>query len=228
VANDTVPDTLTDTHGNTWFAINATRLQTVGTALDGTVAVLFWSKITTAWSGTTTLTWSWTGSSTSKVIRAFRYSGVNTIDGTPGVGNAASTAVAVSVTPSASGALVIAHAVRENPSEGSVTNDTDNTNGVWSATSTSSVTTGGTAATNQSSLRSEKIVTAAGAQTFNSTIGVSSDWAAIAVAFSEASAPSAVTDLAGVAGNSQVTLTWTAPADNGSTITDYIVQYRQV
>jgi hypothetical protein len=43
-----------------------------------------------------------------------------------------------------------------------------------------------------------------------------------------ATVPDAVTNLAGVAGNSQVTLTWTAPADNGSAITDYIVQYRQV
>jgi hypothetical protein len=42
-----------------------------------------------------------------------------------------------------------------------------------------------------------------------------------------ATVPDAVTNLAGVAGNAQVTLTWTAPADNGSAITDYIVQYRE-
>ena len=39
--------------------------------------------------------------------------------------------------------------------------------------------------------------------------------------------PDAVTDLAGTAGDTQVVLTWTAPADNGSSITDYIVQYRR-
>lgn len=38
--------------------------------------------------------------------------------------------------------------------------------------------------------------------------------------------PAAVTNLAGTAGNAQVPLTWTAPADGGSAITDYIVQYR--
>jgi len=186
VANDTVPDTLTDTHGNTWNKISATRLATVGTALDGVVAVLFWSKITTAFSGTTTLTWSWTNNATAKSIRAFRYSGVDTIDGTPGTNNAASTAVSASVTPSAAGALVIGFAAREGAAGASASNDTDTTNGTWSATSRSSLTTGGTAATNCSTLYAQKIVTASGAQTFNSTIGTSTDWAAIAVAFSAA------------------------------------------
>lgn len=39
--------------------------------------------------------------------------------------------------------------------------------------------------------------------------------------------PAAVDDLAGTAGDSQVVLTWTAPDDGGSAITDYIVQYRE-
>lgn len=38
--------------------------------------------------------------------------------------------------------------------------------------------------------------------------------------------PSAVSNLAGVAGNNQVALTWSAPADGGSAITDYVVQFR--
>lgn len=38
--------------------------------------------------------------------------------------------------------------------------------------------------------------------------------------------PDAVDDLAGTAGDEEVELTWTAPADNGEAITDYIVQYR--
>ena len=38
--------------------------------------------------------------------------------------------------------------------------------------------------------------------------------------------PAAVSDLAGTAGNTQVVLTWTAPSDGGSAITDYVVQYR--
>lgn len=41
-----------------------------------------------------------------------------------------------------------------------------------------------------------------------------------------ATVPDAVADLAGVAGDGEVVLTWTAPADGGSAITDYIVQYR--
>ncbi len=43
-----------------------------------------------------------------------------------------------------------------------------------------------------------------------------------------ATVPAAVSDLAGTAGNTQVPLTWTAPADGGAAITDYIVQYREV
>ncbi|MGE3340405.1 MAG: fibronectin type III domain-containing protein [Candidatus Altimarinota bacterium] len=40
-----------------------------------------------------------------------------------------------------------------------------------------------------------------------------------------ASLPDAINNLNAIAGNTQVTLTWTAPADNGSAITDYIVEY---
>lgn len=38
--------------------------------------------------------------------------------------------------------------------------------------------------------------------------------------------PEAVTDLVATPGDGQVALTWTAPADGGFAITDYIVQYR--
>lgn len=41
-----------------------------------------------------------------------------------------------------------------------------------------------------------------------------------------ASAPAAITDLAGTAGDTEVDLTWTAPDDGGSAITDYSVEYR--
>lgn len=42
-----------------------------------------------------------------------------------------------------------------------------------------------------------------------------------------ASVPSAVSDLSGVGGDTEAVMTWNAPADNGSAITDYIVQYRE-
>lgn len=48
------------------------------------------------------------------------------------------------------------------------------------------------------------------------------------VAAHAATIPAAVTNLAGTAGNTQVPLTWTAPADGGAAITDYVVQYRPV
>lgn len=38
--------------------------------------------------------------------------------------------------------------------------------------------------------------------------------------------PSQITDLAGTAGDTQVVLAWSAPAANGASITDYIVQYK--
>jgi hypothetical protein len=40
--------------------------------------------------------------------------------------------------------------------------------------------------------------------------------------------PAAIVDLFGVAGDGQVVLTWTAPDDGGSAITDYAVRYREV
>jgi hypothetical protein len=43
-----------------------------------------------------------------------------------------------------------------------------------------------------------------------------------------ASVPAAITDLFGTPGDGQVVLTWTAPDDGGSAITDYVVQYRVV
>lgn len=39
--------------------------------------------------------------------------------------------------------------------------------------------------------------------------------------------PDAVIDLAGTIGDQQVALTWTAPDDGGSAITDYVVQWRE-
>jgi hypothetical protein len=38
--------------------------------------------------------------------------------------------------------------------------------------------------------------------------------------------PSAIADLTATAGNTQVTLSWTAPNNGGSSITDYIIQYK--
>ncbi len=38
--------------------------------------------------------------------------------------------------------------------------------------------------------------------------------------------PDAVTDLSATAGNAQVVLSWTAPSDNGSAITDYLIEFR--
>lgn len=40
--------------------------------------------------------------------------------------------------------------------------------------------------------------------------------------------PEAVDDLSGIAGVQEVVLDWTAPADGGDAITDYIVQFREV
>lgn len=55
-------------------------------------------------------------------------------------------------------------------------------------------------------------------------------WIASSIAIRSASTstvPEAVDDLSGMAGDTEVVLTWTAPADGGETITDYVVQSRE-
>lgn len=39
--------------------------------------------------------------------------------------------------------------------------------------------------------------------------------------------PDAVSDLSGTNGDTEAVMSWTAPNDNGSAITDYVVQYRE-
>ena len=51
--------------------------------------------------------------------------------------------------------------------------------------------------------------------------------ASASASVSPATFPGAPTSLTGVAGNAQVALSWTAPSNNGSAITDYYVYYRQ-
>lgn len=41
------------------------------------------------------------------------------------------------------------------------------------------------------------------------------------------SAPAAVSNLSGTGGDTEAVMSWSEPADNGSPITDYIVQYRE-
>lgn len=48
----------------------------------------------------------------------------------------------------------------------------------------------------------------------------------IGAAASEPTAPAAITDLVATAGDTEVVLTWTAPDNGGSAITDYVVEYR--
>ena len=49
--------------------------------------------------------------------------------------------------------------------------------------------------------------------------------ASTAVSGTPRAVPSAVADLAATAGNGEVVLTWTAPAANGSAITDYVIEF---
>lgn len=172
LASNAASDTCTDTDGNTYTAITFSSVTT--TAAAGVTGVLFYSKLTTAWSaGTNTITVNHNGNSTSVTARALlaeHWQGIKGIRANTN-GTAASTAggaiaVTTGATSPAIGDLVVGVSIAEWGNNAAATSvDADTTNGSWS---TAAFIGNGTASIAGCKLtRQYKVVTAAGAQTVN-------------------------------------------------------------
>ena len=181
-------DSFADTDSNTYTAIAVGQNTT--TAGSGQVTVLFYSVLTTTFSaGTNTLTWTYPATAAgayAKAVRVEYFRGAGTLrasgstTGTSGTGAPS----AANTTP-VNGDLVVGCCGAEDTNAVSMTGDSDTTNGSWS-TIVQFGSTGAGAATNQKVGHQYKIVNATGTQTFNGTVGTSTDSSAIIAVFAPA------------------------------------------
>lgn len=180
--------TVTDPRSNTWTVLGP-ALADPGAAAAGTTAYLCYARVITAYQAADALTFNWGGvSTTAKAIVVEEWSQIHRTNpvavsaATNNSGSAGSTtAVSVSVTPTMPGQLVYTCLATEGIAGDTVGSDSDTTNGTWT-TITTTASANATATNNQRVSGQYKVVTAGGAQSWDSTI-TSRDWAAIAVVF---------------------------------------------
>lgn len=170
--------TVTDTLGNTWTR-RASPLYDPGTASSGVEGAIFTSPmgggaLTTG----TTITVTFDANATAKAWALWEVNCASgftvTYDGTGNGTGSATNAPTVNVTTPllASGDIIVAGLFNEYGTEQVVTADSDTTNGSWSSAQTVSV---GSTATGQTISSQTKVVNATGTQTYNPTLGTSSD-----------------------------------------------------
>lgn len=180
--------TITDAR-NTWTVLGPS-LSDPGAAAAGATAYLCYVKVSTAYQAADTITFNWGGiSTTAKAIVLEEWASIHRI--TPvaatavtnnSVAAASTTAVTTgAITATTPNQLVYAMLATEGIAADTVGADADTTNGSW-VTLTTTASANATATNNQRVSGQYKQVTAAGAQTWDSTI-TSRDWAAIAVVF---------------------------------------------
>jgi len=180
--------TVTDPRSNTWTVLGP-ALSDPGAASAGATAYLCYAKVVTAYQAADALTFTWGGTlATAKAIVVEEWRNIHSA--TPvavsavtnnSVTAGSTTAVSVSITPTAPGQLVYTCLATEGIAADTVGADSDTTNGNW-ATLTTTASADATATNNQRVSGQYKLVTTAGAQSWDSTI-TSRDWAAIAVVF---------------------------------------------
>lgn len=168
--------TLTDSAGNV-YALQSLTNRTAGAENDGTTLGIWLARVTTALSsGTITASFSPNATSKAMTIKQIvtapgEWVSVLAVGaGFTGSGTAFS-ASAVSVT---SGYTIFGATALEQST--AATADSDTTNGSWSTAHTASASTG-TNSTSQSVSSQQKLVTATGNQTYNTSSGSTRDWA---------------------------------------------------
>lgn len=183
---------VTDTPGNTW-TVGTGALQDPGTASSGITCYLAYCKVTVEYQAGATALFNWTTGTPRAAIVIEEWTGIRSI--TPlqvaevQSNNVSSTAQpAVTISPSAANQLVYVACAVEGQAAAWGAQDTDTTNGSWVDVTKDTADTG-TAATSATVYGGYKIVNASGSQTWNNTLGVTSDWAAVAVVFADELAP---------------------------------------
>lgn len=175
---------ISDSAGNTWTS-RQNSLNDPGAASAGVAFRIFTSLLTTQLTTGSTITVSF--GSTSVTAKAWTLSSVNGGAGTPtyvtgGQATGSSTTPSVTSGSIASGDMIVGAFGAEAGTTQTLTGDSDTTNGSWSTAQYAefgSTTSGMTAGSQR------KVVSAAGAQTFNVTLGISSDWAAAWISIDE-------------------------------------------
>lgn len=158
-------DSFSDGEGNTYTAVVLAQPAGTSTAAAGIVGVLFYTVVTSAWTGTNTLTWT-LPSRVGKVMQAHHFKGpVVGTRGTVDTAGAAAGTVAVLTTDPVAGDLVVAMSAYEHSTASTVTADSDTTNGSWS-TQTAQVASGGTTLAAVKVVAQYKAVTATGNQSY--------------------------------------------------------------
>lgn len=193
-----------------------------------------WGITTTvAWTTGTSVTATLTDVNARKTILLQEFSGVGTlIRGTAGTGTSTTNTPTASTSGTAlvAGDLVIGAASFETGTAGS--DDTDTTNGSWSAGLTHYAGTTSASTSNIRSIMQYKIITATGVQTYNPIGGSSSYSGAVVVALRTQSPPTAPTGLtvtgSPAANGSPITLSWTHNDPDGDPQTKFKIRWRKI
>lgn len=181
-ASGTNPITgVTDSVGNTWAAVNG-RTRTAGVANDGVSLNTYASTLATQITSSDTITVNF---STTTVARSYTLTEVASDNGGTVKIVRASTATGVGASTTPSGTTtemvytgdMLFSVMGAEHGDGTITADSDTTNGSWSTAQTANV---GTTTAGVEICTQNKIVTAIGDQTYNTTI-TSADWAVVSM-----------------------------------------------
>ena len=177
---------VTDSRSHTWTT-GTGALQDPGVASAGASGYLTHVKVVTPFQASDTVTFTWTTGSPRCAIVIEEWAGIHS---TTPIGVAQTTANNVSSTaqpsiartPASAGQLMYVLCAAEQLGTEWGAQDTDTTNGAWSDVTKDSSNTG-TADTSMSVYGGYKVVTAAGAQTWNNTLSATGDWATVAIVY---------------------------------------------
>jgi hypothetical protein len=171
--------TISDTRGNTWNYCTH-GIADPGLANAGNEGFIAWARINVALQASDSITISWPTSTAAKAVRADAFRNVGMRLGQITQDNQTGTSSSVALEATGVGQLIVGAVCVEGGTADTFTQDADTTNGAWvnpgrlgSGTTTSGATLNPI----------YKIVTAAGVQTYNPTMGTSRDHCAVLALF---------------------------------------------